>query len=359
MIIYYAIAVVSMAIMWLPCDSNKEYRIKLLICLSLVFFLGAFRYAWMDYTAYEANFNVIKGFTKIGNIPEMRIEYGYVLLNYLCPSFRFLIIATTLLVCIAYYLFFVNFIPYEHRLVAITLLFLCGNDTVFFMFSGIRNSIAICILLISLPYIINGNYLKFGCVTILAFLFHQSSIIIFPIAYLMGQIKSLTKRNTTILFIIAVILSIIPFELLVNSATSLVISNLDRYSLYVDAASEIGHGASLLVKASNLIICGVICFGLRDRMLNRNETMLVCLTLLCSYFNFLGPLNLRMSMYLTIVSIAGIVITYTYLKDKILNKAFLGLFMAYKGYAFFIVFVGSQNFYYDHIYNYLFDALTL
>lgn len=359
MTIYYIIALLSIGIMALPCNGQRTYRVHLFFCMTLLFCIGAFRYQWMDYDQYESIYNFYHNNALVEYDPEERTEYGYILLNLIMPSFRWLVIVQTLFTCITYFVFFDRYIPIKHRVLGIFLLYLCGQDTIFFMYSAMRNSFAIDLLLLSLPLVLKKKWIWYSAIGLVAFFFHKSSVIVFPLVYFMGQISTFSIRNSKILFGIAILLAIIPFSLFLNSATYFIINNLDIYESYVDFAEEVGTGASMLVKFSNILLCAFICFGLRNKSLTRTQVSICILALLCCYFMFLGPLNMRMSIYVGMFFIAGIILTYSKIENRLIRGAFISFTIVYKAYAFFIVFLGSEGGdMYQSLHSYLFDYIT-
>lgn len=356
MALYYFIWGLSMVVMAYPPKRTGQYRIQLFVCFLLLFLFGAFRYDFgLDYSAYETIFDMASNDRGFDYNPEERIETGYLYLNYLCPSFRFLIIITSLLVAVAYYVLFDRYVPVRHRVVAIFLLYLSGNNTVFFMFSGMRNSIAICLLLLSIPLIEKRKIIWYAAVMMLAGSMHASSFLIFPVAYLMGYIKEINKRVSTWLIVISVVLCCIPISVLISLSGDFIANNMDRYSGYIESAEEIGRGASLLVTIANLALIILVTKSVAGYKLSRRQNIIVLLGLLSLITPLLGPLDMRLSIFFSAISIPCVLIAYDCLKDIRLKYLLLGLFTAYRAYSFFIVFINSQYFAYDNIHNLILD----
>lgn len=358
MSLYYLLWLISMLIMAIPGNGTKGYRIQLVLCFGFLFIFGAFRYDFgLDYQMYEDMFYRASSKGAFKYDPNERNEVGYMFINYLCPSFRFLLIATSLLISVTYFILFYKYIPARYKLLGIFLFYLCGNNTVFFMFSGIRNSIAICILILSLPLIRQRKILYFSAATLLASLIHTSALIVFPVAYLIGLIRSFDNKNSLILIGISVLLFILPFDTIISPAETFIVNNFDRYTSYIDDAKSIGKSASLLVSVPNIILIGLITRSLKNKFIPKDRFSVVGVGLLAFFFPLLGVLDMRMSIYFNAICIAGLIVSYKYVRSLFSKNVILGIFILYKSYAFFVVFLNNPYFTYYKINNQLVDML--
>lgn len=342
-----------------PLQIKDGYKIKLILCFIILFIFGAFRYDFgLDYVMYEEIFRKIKTMHNFVQLPTDRTEIGYRFLNYISPSFQFIVIVSSALICISYYYLFSRYVSPKFGLLGIFLFYLCGNDTVFFMFSGIRNGIALSIFILSIPLIEKRRLVKYICITILAGLIHQSAFIVFPVAYAMGYIKKITPKVSISLICVAIILAITPFDLMLSASSKFVLANFDRYASYIESAQEIGTGASAIVILSNLCLIASICVGLRNKIITRKNTALILISLLGCYAPFLGPLNLRLSIFFTAISIVALTIILPILKKDAIRYLIIGLFIVYHAYSFFIVWLGNPHFPYSEIHNFVFEEFT-
>lgn len=340
-----------------PCHSKKDYRLLLIICFGLLFLFGAFRYDFgLDYSAYEDIYNANNKDNYEYDDTE-RIEFGYLVLNYICPSFRLLLIITSLIVCVSYYFLFDRYIPYKYRFLGILLLYLSGNNTIFFMFSGIRNAVAISLLILSLPLIEKRKLILFLIVMFLASSFHNSAFIFFPIAYLMGLIKEFNTKTATILSLIALGLLVIPFDEMFGNVATFVNLYFDRYDSYLDLVNELEGAASLLLSLPNLILISTIAFQMTKIKLSREMTTIITVGLLSCYFPLLGHLDMRMSICFNAIFVGCFIVAYGHISNKTIKNSLLALTLLYKGYSFFIVFLNNPYFSYQHINNYFFESI--
>lgn len=346
-----------MFVMAFPCFSRKVYQWQIFICFVVLFIFGAFRYNFgLDYSEYNDFFEAVSLHSNIYDI-DNRIEVGYVLLNYILPSFRSLLVITSALLAVTYYIVFYRYVPEKFRLLAIFLLYLSGDITIFFMFSGIRNAISICILTLSVSLIQNHKIVWYIIIMFFAASFHTSSFLVFPIAYIIGCITDINNKTSKLLIALAIILCVIPFDLLLSSGSNLILNYFDKYETYVDQASELAHGASLLVKFSNLIIIWCIVKGIVGIKVTSKQITVVVLGLLACYLPMLGPLDFRLSMYFGILMIPAITFAYSIIHDKMIKSMMLVTFVAYKSYSLFIVYMNSP-YRVDKIYNHFFDLFV-
>lgn len=357
---YYLIGLISILVMLIPTSNRLFYNFKLAICFSLLFVFGAFRYDFgLDYEPYVDFFNQIKEASEFGfEYDETeRMEIGYTYLNFISPSFEFIIIISTGLACFAYFTLFSRYVPPKYGCLAMLLFYLSGQNTVFFIFSGIRNGMAVALLILSLPLIEKKRLIPYIGMTILAWSIHNSAIIIFILSYLLGYIKNINVTVSRWMIAIAVILVIIPFELLFGLSAWLVIASFDRYTSYIEIAENIARGASFLVSASNISIIILILTGLCKTKIDHKLSMIVIIGLMTCYMPLLGPLDMRLSMYFSGIMVAGAITAYSKIKDKIQKGVMLGLIIAYDAYAFFVVWLNNPYFSYQQIHNYVFELI--
>lgn len=136
-----------------------------------------------DYTRYEIGFKIL---TKIISIIWNN------------KNFYAFILATLSIVPIGYTIYKYSKLPFLSIIIYISL------DFYAFMFSGLRQAIAIAILLYSYKYIVNNNKFKFIVANLLAISCHYSSIVFLPVIFL-RKIK-LTRNKIILIGIIGVVI---------------------------------------------------------------------------------------------------------------------------------------------------------
>ena len=192
--------------------NNEEYlnkkRLKYLFVAALpMFFLIAFRNQRIgaDTNGYLENFErIIK--TPWDELYREKMEYGYLafvkLLTYVTHNpLIFQIVYTSI-----YYFALISFVK-ELEEGHFLLLFLFGTLGMYtFMFTGVRQCLAISLCLFSYKYIKKRKILPFAILMFLAFYFHKSSIL-FAIAYLIYS-RKLNFINVILYFAIMIIAAV-------------------------------------------------------------------------------------------------------------------------------------------------------
>lgn len=341
--IYYTIFIVTLFIQFIPEDI-VSYKWKLVLTFIPLLIFGCLRCDFgNDYAVYKATYERIQIVTNIFSV-DKRLEFGYMLLNKTMPSFRALLILTTSLTCVAFWFIFYRYIPSRYSWFGIALLFLSGDISVFFMLSGIRNSIAISLLLLSTYFIEKRKPFFYFSIMLLASTFHTSAFLFFPITYLFGSVKPFTYRSFVIWASVLAFLIIIPLDRIIDGVMPFVSHNFDRYSTYVDKANKIGDTRSLLILSSVIIMGFSNLLFLKNTELKKRELMMNRLALLFIYSYLLGSLNMRCSQYLILFFIVGSCNLLSRYENKNLRYFYTVFILLFLGYAFFVVWQGNPNF---------------
>lgn len=347
--IYYIVVVVTLLVQLFPFNGDKSYVKKLVLSFVPLFLFGALRDNFgYDYIEYQTTFINIHQF---GINSVEHAELGYRILCKVLPSFRCLIIVQSLLVCYAYGVFFYRYVPQKYTFFVFVLLFLSGQYTVFFMFSGIRNAIAISILILTIPLMEKKNWKACLVLTILASLFHTSAVLVMPIVFVVCSNKKMSKFEYKIWLISMIALLVIPIDTIFGQAGLFFDMYMDRYSAYTTHAMEMEHERSILVLSSTTIMSLATLLYARQSQ-DKTGLLLARLALLCLYANYLGTLNMRITNYLQFFYIVFLAYLIPMWNNKnIIKYPFTILAVAYMAYAFFIVFIGNDTFIYQEYYS--------
>ncbi|MGL6064072.1 MAG: EpsG family protein [Fusobacteriaceae bacterium] len=183
--------------------SGTKYEKKMLLVPTIFLFLfGGLRkgIGGYDYYVYEYFYNLPKdqnpynyeiAFVKLRNLFQM-LGFNY---NYFLMFLSFLFIFTL------YYLFITySTQPTFSLLIYFSLFYFWQNFTI------LRNFIAIIIFWLGIKYIVENNFIKYIVLCIVAFLFHKSAIIAFPMYFIL-KLKP-RKKIITLVFIVSLILNI-------------------------------------------------------------------------------------------------------------------------------------------------------
>lgn len=342
---YYLVFIVTLLCQLIPVKDDKSYKVRLFFTFLPLFLFGALRVDFgLDYAEYELDFY----WAHHGSVFDVseQSEYGYTLLTKIIPSWRLFLIITSAFICLAYGTLFYRCITPQKSWLAICLLFITGNFSIFFMFSGIRNAIAIAIMILAFPLIRDRKIIPYLGLTILALSFHTSAVFFMPLAYFLGFNKPMSKKEAKSWIITMFVLQIIPLDWLIQRVVPFVNLYFDRYNTYARTAAELGDTRSLLVRFTIIVFTMVIVRFMRATDLNKNENSICRLALLFSMCGLLGSLNMRMIQCYIMFFVCGNTVLISKWKEKDLRLVYTAFLFLYFGYSFFKVFMGSPYFTY-------------
>jgi len=189
----------------------------------------------VDHIAYLKDYETLKLF----NIPARDTEPAYALISYIFAhlylhfSFFF-----TFLAFIQIFFLFLTFKNYRDVLPYVVMTFMLGCVFLTFM-NTIRQQIAFCFFMYSLQYIRSKKPFHYFSILLMAYLFHKTSILLFPI-YFLYKNKDSYFKNLKVQFILLIIALIIlyvnVFENLFSSLDTLM--TIFGYDQYVDIVNK-------------------------------------------------------------------------------------------------------------------------
>lgn len=165
----------------------KMKKIITIITLAILCIVSGTRYniGGTDYFAYKAIFDLVPSsfsLEKIINFKESyNYEIGFISFMTLIKSIGFSYYGFTLINSIVfYYIFYLVIKRYNYNMNFIIIVFLYK---MFFYntFISMRQSIAILIFWLSLPYLKSKKYIKYYVLCIIMFVFHRSAIVLFMV----------------------------------------------------------------------------------------------------------------------------------------------------------------------------------
>ena len=331
MSVYFGLAIFIVLFNLLPVNNERQYSVRLLFSLFILFLYGAFRVDFgLDYPTYENYFYDVKIY---GIEANERIEFGYYLINKLLPTYRSLLILQTFLMCTAYYFLFKWYIPSKWAWLGFLLLFLNGQYTIFFMLTGIRNGIAISIFILSTYFIHQRKLIPFLVLIFIAFWFHNSIILYAPIAYVIANGKIITKKTIFTWLTIMIIIALASNSFLLDLVDAFVNRYFNRYSLPLENVKELGKSAGLLASFFALATSTILLLVMKDKHLSEKENMIGKLSLLFLIANLLGPLNMRMTQYFASFFVVGSIMVVYMGRKNSLKYAYIAAIFLYLLYA--------------------------
>lgn len=230
MIIYVLIIIFALCFLLLRIDRNaKHKKIWLVVFFSILTIVSALRSykVGVDSIQYNEAFNIISNLD-FNQTNILRYETGFFylvkLISLISENAQILFIITSLIIIPSIGLFIYR---YSKNVVFSSLLYILFN-IYFFHLTGMRQSLALVLILYAYNYAIKGKNIRFIILVILSTFFHSSAIIFifYPI------IKRFTyKRSTYISYIVISILSFIFLKSLFINITQI----LGKYGGYIDS----------------------------------------------------------------------------------------------------------------------------
>lgn len=324
--------------------TDRTAQIMKFISFFLVFITAGLKYeTGVDWAAYEAIFwlqyplgkildiGIIKFFSQFG------FEPGYMFLTATIKQLGGSIQTVYFVIAfINILLLYKTLNYYTSKPILVLLGYYCF---IFFILdmSGIRQAMAVNILLYGTQYAIKRNFGKFLFWTILATLFHQTAII-FIILYPLFKKQDFSFKLWLIIYIISLIIMLLKIRWMETVATLILpfldIGNIgDKVIQYVfnkDAEDEYINLIKVLVPTCILGYCYIRQKKLKDTAINRFSIMCLFIFGIINNIMFeLSEINARISAYMIIF--IAIVISIIITKLKIcFNRLIIGaIFITY------------------------------
>ncbi len=344
---YWIVFAIMFLLQFIKVETSKGYLWRLIISFIPLFIFAAFRVNFgPDYEGYNETFELTKLYSNMYH--ELRTEIGYLKLNEWLPTFRSLIIVTSAFTCAAYIFFFYKVIPAKYSWLAVLLLFLSGDKSMFFMFSGIRNAISISILIFSIPLLQKRKLLPFILCMLLASLFHKTAFVYFPMAYLVSSNKDMTRSELYVwcgVFAFFFIFSHTVIMDVVDNYVGMLFD--DRYDFYLEEIDEIGDNRGYLGRIAMILSFAPLIWFTFKGVFSEQENIVLRLGLMYVIATTMGGLNIRTVQHLILFFIASVVYLFLQCRNTTIKNGYLLFVIAYLAYAFFIVFVGHPKFPYE------------
>ena len=338
---YWVVAFLMILFQLVSVRTPKAYVFRLLASFSVLFIYGAFRLDYgLDYEAYELSYNIINSH----ELYNGRLEEGYVWLNRIVPSFRWLLITTSAFTCIAYIFFFYRLIPQKYAWLGMLLLILGGDKTIFFMLSGIRNAISISILFLCYPLLEKRKFMLFFGSMILASLFHKTAFIYFPIAYFLSSARNMGKKEYLIWCSMFMFFWIFSSTLLIDYVSTFIGQYLDRYDSYVENAMELGDSRGFLIRVATLFMFFPLIYFVRHHNISNRYNVVFRLALIFVFSYTLGALNMRTSHHFYLFFVTAVIYMFSSVRNNYLKYSYIVFVLVFLFYSFFVIYMQNPNF---------------
>lgn len=300
------------AILLSACSVGKGRNRTYLCWLSflVLFLFSALRYDFgNDYMSYYNNFVAIKH----GNWSAYGSQYVFTLINYLSPSFPFLVAVTSFLFLWAVYRLLKDHLPPEH--IWLGLFVFLFSPYIFLMnLSAMRQCLAMLLFMLAIPRAASMStkgFVRYAALILLASFIHKSAILLLPV-YFFANNKSIKRLHMGLIFAATALLLL--SENLFPTLVSSVLSIFDDKN-YVD---YFAFGAKNSLRSILLSLIPVAYLLLNaSRVPERNlvYTKLSVASYLLSILAFQNNVLIRMRMYFEIFSVVAVPMTYFAVKE--------------------------------------------
>ena len=355
---YWIVFAIMFLLQFIKVRTPKEYLWRLVISFIPLFIFAAFRVNFgLDYEAYQEMFDIVHDYP--GQYEDLRAEIGYLKLNEWLPTFRSLIILTSAFTCFAYIVFFYKVIPAKYSWLAVLLLFLAGDKSIFFVFSGIRNAISISILILTLPLLQKRKILPFVLCMFLASLFHKTAFIYFPMAYLVSNNKDMKRREMLVWAGVFAFFFIFSHTAIMGSVESIVgMAFEDRYDSYLELIDAVGDNRGILGRIAMIATFVPLLIYTYKGSFSPQENTILRLGLMYAMSMVMGSLTMRTPQHFILFLIATTVFIFSqFSRNKIVKNGYAIFVIAYLAYGFFFIYIAKSSFPYNVYESTLFGSM--
>lgn len=340
--VYWSIFLLIVLFNLVNTSNIHFYKAKLFISFLVLFVYASLRANGFDYDVYEDTFYHIKNSYKSSNF-ESRMEEGYVLLNYIMPSYRILLVFLSAFTCITYYWLFKKFIPSKYYWFGFILLAISADKMFLFQISGLRNAIAINIMTLSIPLIIERKIIIYALITFVAYFFHNSVLFFMPLAYFVATPNKFRIRDMYLWGSVFLFFFTVSSTSLFNSTSLFIEMYFVKYNEYTEMAKENDYERSILMYVFILIVLSMSFKLLRRISLTERDTVIIKLSMLFFVSLVLGALNFRMSHYFAPFLIVSCFIFLDKNNIPLLKYGYIALVFSFLLYSYFFVFLANSE----------------
>lgn len=319
MIIYILMLLLALLFSFIATKTkNKKLRIVLPIFSAIPFaVVSAIRYdVGTDYLyRYASNFNVLLKGRDVSNL-----EIGFKILNKLCilitNNYQIIFVLTSFI--ITSFIFYTIYRDSKNVPLSITLYFI--GAFFFQSLNMVRQFVAISIILYSYKYFLNKDWIKWLLFTILASMFHTTSLVVAILCLGNNFVKKIFQKD--IFENEKVVFGLIIFAFLAEPLIGNIINFLleqTRFGVYV--GSKYDHGDLQIISfIINLLLYIGMIYIQKKRKHNGNEVDCFFITMqaIALLFVTLGKtsfLSIRLVYYFSIFQIISIPYFLKYVKE--------------------------------------------
>lgn len=316
----------------------KNRKLQLFLCFFPFFLFIATRIGWTaDYYNYENMFleQHFWSWRDYLSLSNDKFEPGFFLLIKSLPSYRALLIFTSLFYTLAIFLVFYKYIPRKYYFLAFILWFY--NSTFFESFAAVRSSIVIAFFIFSFHYKLNGKFIISILLILISGFFHRSGFSLFPLILIPIEFIKKHFILTSLSLIIIFGLIILSPDVIINTIVNyLSDSEFSSYTIYIESTTT-GLGYIIFISFRVLFVIYILWLVKKEVIVG--QYLWLVIIIFFSYIIASIPdiqIGYRFNVYLNpLIIVLQIYILST---DKsILSKLYivLILFLMFYGFSFF------------------------
>ncbi len=312
----------ALAVLFAYLAKYKNAQFSLKISFSLIFIFLALRYNFgNDYEGY------LRGFIEVNHVAQIdyfnnsfHFEPGWLFLCRLFKPIGFFGMTAVLALfnCAVYYRFIKKFVPIKYYWLAV-FLYIFSPEFMLIHASAMRQSLAISIFIFSLDYLYRKDAIRYFLCIGIAWFFHSSALILFPIYFLSYSNWKMNKKTTVILVTIFISLFMV-LNSIGSFLNKFIATYFNQYEIYQDKG-VIGTGLGVIYLSILFIL--VLHF---ENSQNKETSLIFRIAIISFLFIPLSlPIQLigRVAMYFTPATI----ITYPIIQMSLKKSNYKTIFI--------------------------------
>ena len=336
--VYFIVYLLTLLLSYLiPVHNQKDYLRKLIIVFIPLFLFGALREGFSDLDTYEGIYNEIHSLSSFYFDENAHSEIGYQWLCYIMPSFRALLVFTAALMCAAYIVFFYKNVPPKGLALAITMLFITGHLSIYFVLSSMRNGIVMSLFILCFSFWQDRRIIPAALATLAAMTIHTSVVFALPLAYFVGRNTPFTQKELYIWIGVIAFFIISSTTSLINLIAPFINNYFDRYDSVLEVGMESADTFHPLAFIGSVLLFGLLVSITKKRFcFLKSDISILRVAMLFSISLVMTALNARMSQYYSPFIVAATAIIFARFPSSDLKQTYIAYVFAYVGYFFFL-----------------------
>ena len=332
MIAVTIVNIIAVLLTYLQRNNQIRYGFGIAIFLLICFYGIRYDYG-NDYMAYFNNFQIINGQSTLElSTDSKNLEWGWVVLNRIFKPIGFfgLVFFLTIVQFYSFYRVVSKYVPRNQQYIAL-FFYIFTPGLLITMLSMMRQTLAMNIILLSIPFILNKKIIKSLFIIILAAQFHQSAYIMLILPFTL-YLQKISNIKYHMIFISLYLLIIILHSTIAPYIRDFTLYYFERYETYTEAENaKLGTGIGFVFTC----IFGLMII-LIDNKTTKNSWFLKLLTI--SYIILpLGisiPLITRIGYYFNLAGVLGTYLIAEKAKNNIVIKTVFTLMICITVYTY-------------------------